>query len=77
MTWGAVFIATRNGITQRSGQAGRRAVNQTKPGNRSASSQVKPVKETPKETSSVQDAKQFLPEEWDFMILDVCFSAKL
>lgn len=85
MTWGAFAIAMRNSIAQRGSQAGRRApqtANQTVGGTRSASSQTKQAVEEGSTTStkvaaSQRTTKKFMPDEWDFMVLDVCFSAKM
>lgn len=78
MTWGAFLVAMRNGVAQRgSQQAGRRTpqtVNQTIGSSRTVSSQTKQAAE---EASDTPKSKKFLPDEWDFMVLDVCFSAKM
>lgn len=80
MTWGAFLAAMRNGVTQRGTQASRRApqaVNQSaKSGSRSASSQSKPAAD--EAATATQKARKTFPmEEWDFMVLDVCFFAKM
>ncbi len=80
MTWGAFLAAMRNGVAHRGTQAGRRApqtVNQsTKSGTRSASSQSNPSADEVA-TAANKTKRSFPLEEWDFMVLDVCFFAKM
>ena len=78
MTWGAVLAAMRNGAAHRGQQVGRRAP-QTANQTRAATSQTKQAAEEASgtEVTATQKSKEFLPDDWDFMVLDVCFSAKM
>lgn len=78
MTWGAFLAAMRNGVAHRAGNAGKRGpqvVNQsTKSGStRSSSSQLQAGNEEAARSSK----KAFAMEDWDFMLIDVCFSSRM
>ena len=78
MTWGACVAAMRNGMAHRTGNAGKRApqvMNQSTKGGstRSSSSQL----QTGNEEAARSSKKAFALEDWDFMLIDVCFSARM
>lgn len=80
MTWGAFLAAMRNGVAHRAGNAGKRGpqvVNQSTKGGggstRSSSSQI----QTANEEATRSSKKAFGLEDWDFMLIDVCFSSRM
>lgn len=88
MPWGAILAAFRNAFAHRGAQLGRRApqvANQTRnAGTRPAPSQAKPAAKdaAPKETKTPAKAasvahKPPIRDDWDFMVMDVCFLAKM